>query len=79
MAQATEDEENAEQCARAYECKEVAVVAAADAIVYPHTVVVLSLNAVVAHSAMMASWWSPYIAGLTIFGRDVHSSIRGPS
>ena len=70
-------EEEAKDGARAYESNKIPIIASADAIVDPYTVVVLCLYAVVADPAMVTAWRPPDVASLAVFGRNIHRSSRG--
>ena len=69
MTQAAKDQVETKYCPRAYESKKVSIVSSPDAIVDPGAVVVLSLNAVVTDSAVMAPRRPPDVARFAIFGR----------
>ena len=57
----------------AYKAYKVPVIASANAVIDPDTVMVLSFNTVVADPTVMASWRSPDVARLAVLGREVHS------
>lgn len=57
---------------RADEGEKIAVVATANAVVEPYTVMVLGLNTVVAQAAMMSAWRTPQLARLAVLDRDLH-------
>jgi hypothetical protein len=59
-----------------YEGEEVTVVATTDTIVDPHTVMILRLDAVIADSTVVTSWWTPDIASLAILYGHLHGSSR---
>lgn len=60
---------DAEKGARGDKGEEVPVIAPPDAVVEPQAVVVLRVNAVVAHAAVMAARRSPDVARLAVLGR----------
>ena len=59
-----------------HESEEVAVVPPADAVVEPDAVMVLSLDTIIAYSAVVAARWTPDIACLAVFGRNLECTIR---
>lgn len=73
LPEAAKGKEKSQERSGANKGEEVAVVSAAHTIVQPDTMVIKCLNAVVAHPAVIASRWSPNVACLTVFDRDVHS------
>lgn len=76
LGQAGTDQVKTEERRRGDKCEKVAVVAPADAVVEPHTVVVLGFYAVVAKTAMVGARRAPDIAGFAVFGWDFHSGCR---
>ena len=72
MANAGERKKEAEYGASADKAKEVPVIPTADTVVQPNTVMVQSLDAVVAYSAVIASWWPPDIATFAVLDRNIH-------
>ena len=53
--------------------EEVAVVAFSDTVVDPHTMMIMSLNAVIAQSTMVRAGRSPNVAGSTVLDWNLHS------
>lgn len=62
MRQAGSQEEETQKCTRRNKGQEIAVIPASDTVVEPHAVMVLGLDARVAHTAVMSSWRSPDVA-----------------
>jgi hypothetical protein len=58
-----------------HKSEEVAIVAPPHAIIQPDAVVVLSLNAVVAASAVVGARRAPDFAGFAELGRDFHGDV----
>lgn len=56
-------------------CKEIAVVAAANTIIEPDTMMIMSLDAVIANPAMMTTRWSPDVAGFAVFDWHLHGGV----
>jgi hypothetical protein len=76
MCQTSTKQKKRHHCARRNECKEVAVVPPTNAVVEPHTVMIVSFDAVVAHSTMVATRGSPDVAGLAVLDGHFHGGIR---
>ena len=72
MAQTGESQVKTQEGCRTNEGEEITIVASADAVVQPHTMVIQSFDTIVAHSTMIASRWSPDIAALAVFHRYIH-------
>lgn len=56
-----------QQGRRGNKCEEVSVVAFSDTVVQPDAMMVVTLDAVVAHPAVVSSRWSPDVAGSAVF------------
>jgi len=72
MRQTCGEQEQAKDCAEAYEREEVPVVAPSDTVVQPYTMVVLRLDAVVADATVMGARRAPYVAAFAVLGWDFH-------
>jgi hypothetical protein len=72
LAQAREREKEAKHWGSRDKGEKVTVVAPTNAVVKPHTVVVLRFHAVVADPAVVRSWIAPNIAGLAVLCGIVH-------
>lgn len=72
LPQRREREVQPQQRRRRDEGEEVAVVAAADAVVEPHAVVVVRLDAVVAEAAVVRARGPPDVAGAAVLDGDLH-------
>jgi hypothetical protein len=72
MCQAGSEQEKAHDGTRCHERQKVAVVAAANAIVEPNTVMILRFDAGITHAAMVCSWRAPDIARFAEFDRHFH-------
>ncbi|KFY21059.1 hypothetical protein V493_07584, partial [Pseudogymnoascus sp. VKM F-4281 (FW-2241)] len=57
--------------------EEIPVVATADAVVEPHAVVVVRLDAVIADAAVVAAGRTPDMTGLAVFDGDLHGCAGG--
>lgn len=71
------EEEEGDERARGDEGEEVAVVAAADAVVQPDAVVVVGLDAVVAQAAVVRAGRTPDVAGPAVLDGDLHGGGGG--
>lgn len=74
VSQAGTNQIKTDQCTPANKSEEITVVAAANTIVEPNTVMIKSLDTVVTDSAVVAARWSPNITGLAILDRHIHGS-----
>lgn len=72
MCGAEGKEEKAEEGGEEDVGEEVAVVAAADAVVQPDAVMILSFDAGITHPAMVGAGWAPDVAGFAVLGRYFH-------
>ena len=75
VAKATKGQECTQEGTPADKSEEEAIIASPYAIINPDTVMVYSLNAIIAHPTMVAPWRPPNVAGFTVLGRHVHSRI----
>lgn len=66
------EEKQAKNGGRSDEREEIPIVSTADAVIEPDTVMVLSLDTVVANPTMMTSRWPPDVAGFAILCRHFH-------
>lgn len=76
LCQSHSECKQAKESTGCYEGEEVAIISTTNTVVKPETVMVLCFDAIVAHSAMMATWRSPDIASLAVLGWHFHSSRR---
>lgn len=77
MAERTECEKQTKKRGCTDEGEKVAVIPSAHTVVDPYTVMVQSLDAVIADPAMIAPSRTPDIAGLAILDWHVHGCCRG--
>lgn len=77
MYETQHNEIQAENGGGCHECEKVPVVAAANAVVKPDTVVVLCFDAIVADAAVVAARRTPDAAGTAIFYGDFEVDLGG--
>lgn len=75
MSEACKSEEDSQKGTGADKGEEVAVVAPANAVVEPNTVVILSVYAVVTDTAVVATRRSPDVAGFAVLYRYFHGCV----
>lgn len=76
MSEACKSEKDSQKGTGADKGEEVPVIAPANAIVEPNAVVILSIYAVVADTAVVATWRSPDVAGFAILYRYFHGCVQ---
>lgn len=76
MSEACKSEKDSQKGTGADKGEEVPVIAPANAVVEPNTVVILSVYAVVADTAVVATRRSPDVAGFAILYRYFHGCVR---
>ena len=74
MGQTSREKEKSEQCGSTYENKKVAVVSASDTVVKPDAMMVLGLDAVVTHAAVVCARGAPDVAAFAVLGGHLHCS-----
>lgn len=73
--QTSDQEVHAKKCGRHDKCEKVAIVSSTNAVVEPHTVMILRLNAVVTYTTVMGPRRSPDVAALAELGWDFHGCV----
>jgi len=76
VGQACPKKKQADQSARTDEDKEIAIIAASNAVVEPDTVMVLCLDTVVTNTTMMGARRAPNIAAFAVLCGYLHSCVR---
>ena len=78
VTEAAKCQEDAQKRARSDKSEEVAIIASANAVVEPEAMMILCFGAVVANATVMSARRSPYVAGLAVFGRNLHGGVGRP-
>lgn len=76
MTNAGSEKVDSKKGSRSYKEEEIAVVASADTIIQPDTVVILCFDTVVTYAAVVTSRWSPDVTALTVLGRNLKETVR---